>query len=120
MDRLENFMENLMDKIGGAFFRGKVQPIEIAKKALQELKRNQKVSISKTYIPNIYTVMLHREDLEELILYKDAIIPEIKEYLMNYIEKEDLSLMGELEIELIENENTEEGKFEINSSTRKK
>jgi len=118
-DKLENFMENFMDKIGGAFFRGKIQPVELAKKALLELKRNQIVSISTTYVPNVYEIILKKEDLEDLLLYKDAIIPEIKDYLMSYIKKEDLSLMGELEIEFREGENMEPGKFEIKSTTRK-
>jgi hypothetical protein len=118
-DRLEKIMENLIDKIGDAFSGGKIHPLEIAKKSLLELKRNQTVSVSQTYIPNIYQVILNTEDRTELSLYEDAIIPEIKEYLMNYIKKENLSLMGELEIELVEQGEMEKGKFEIKSLIKK-
>ena len=118
-DKLEKIMESLMDRIGCAFSGGKIHPIEIAKKAIQELKKNQKVSVSQTYVPNIYQIILNPEDMNEIILYEEAIIPEIKEYLMTYIKKEELSILGELQIEFHKEETMEHGKFEVKSVVKK-
>ncbi|MEQ8168790.1 MAG: DUF3662 and FHA domain-containing protein [Candidatus Eremiobacterota bacterium] len=118
-DKLEKMMEHIMDKIGGVFSGGKIHPVEIARKAVMELKRNQKVSVSQTYIPNIYEIILNPDDQKELLIYEEAIIPEIKEYIMDYIKKEDLSLIGELVIELQSDETMEQGKFEVKSQVKK-
>jgi len=118
-DNIERMMEKLIDKISDVFSGGRIQPVEIAKRALNVLKRNQKVGVSQTYVPNFFEIILCPGDFSDISIFEETIVSETKNYLMNYIKKEKLSLLGDLEVILLSSDKMEKGKFEIECSVKK-
>jgi hypothetical protein len=118
-DNIERMMEKLIDRISDVFSGGRIQPVEIAKKSLNVLKRNQKVGISQTYVPNFYQIILSPGDFSDISIFEESIVSETKNYLMNYIKKEKLSLLGDMQVTLLSGDKMEKGRFEIECSVKK-
>ncbi|MGB4267071.1 MAG: FhaA domain-containing protein, partial [Limnochordia bacterium] len=58
LDRIESLLENVIE---GKNRKGhpQIQPVQIGKKLAKTMEANRRVSIAKTYVPNIYVIRLH-------------------------------------------------------------
>ena len=54
-----------------------MRPVEIARKLVREMEENKSVSISRTYVPNEYTVWLSQRDHERFADMEDALTKEL-------------------------------------------
>jgi len=94
---LRNLEAKLEGLVGGAFsraFKSRVQPVEIARKLAKEMADNQTVSISRTYVPNHYTVYLSPQDREQFEGYEEGLKKELSDYLLEHARTEGLALNG--------------------------
>lgn len=80
---LEKWLEKAIEGFFNRGFRGKIQPIEIAKRLGKEMENNKTISISKVYVPNYYLVHLSSEDGEKMKAFQQALSEELSEYLLN-------------------------------------
>jgi len=93
---LRNLEAKLEGLVGGAFsraFKSRVQPVEIARKLAKEMQDNQTVSISRTYVPNHYTVWLSPQDRDQFEGYEDGLKKELSDYLLEHARNEGLALI---------------------------
>jgi hypothetical protein len=93
---LRNLEAKLEGLVGGAFnraFKSRVQPVEIARKLAKEMQDNQTVSISRTYVPNHYTVWLSPQDREQFEGYEDGLKKELSDYLLEHARNEGLAVI---------------------------
>jgi predicted component of type VI protein secretion system len=78
-------LEKLSEKYIEGFFKNKfaahIQPAEIAKLLLREMRDNKNVSVSKVYVPNEYTVLLSQADWETIDSVHHSISGELQVYL---------------------------------------
>ena len=96
MSVLRNLEAKLEGLVGGAFsraFKSRVQPVEIARKLAKEMHDNQTVSISRTYVPNHYTVYLSPQDRAQFEGYEDGVKKELSDYLLENARTEGLALI---------------------------
>ncbi len=96
MSVLRNLEAKLEGLVGGAFsraFKSRVQPVEIARKLAKEMQDNQTVSISRTYVPNHYTVFLSPKDREQFEGYEEGLKKELSDYLLEHARTEGLALV---------------------------
>ena len=61
---LESRIAGLVEGAFGRAFRSEVRPVEIARKLVREMEEHRTVSVSKTYVPNEYSVYLSPPDRE--------------------------------------------------------
>lgn len=90
---LEGKLERLVEGVFTRTFKSKVQPVELARKLVKEMEEHKTVSVSRTYVPNEYTVYLSIDDLEEVENYQGALTSELSSYLLEHARKEGLSLL---------------------------
>src|SRR3982750_4735181 len=96
MSILRNLEAKLEGLFAGSFsrtFKSKVQPVEIARKLAKEMQDNKTVSISRTYVPNHYTVWLSPQDREQFEGYEDGLRKELSDYLLEHARGEGLALL---------------------------
>lgn len=78
-------LEKLSEKYIEGFFKKKfavhIQPAEIAKLLLKEMRNNKNVSVSKVYVPNEYVVLLSQADWETIDSVHHSISEELQDYL---------------------------------------
>jgi hypothetical protein len=113
---LRNLEAKLEGLVGGAFsraFKSRVQPVEIARKLAKEMQDNQTVSISRTYVPNHYTVWLSPQDREQFEGYEDGLKKELSDYLLEHARGEGLALITRPTIEFETDDRLALGEFGI-------
>jgi Protein of unknown function (DUF3662)/FHA domain len=116
---LRNLEAKLEGLVGGAFsraFKSRVQPVEIARKLAKEMQDNQTVSISRTYVPNHYTVWLSPQDREQFEGYEDGLKKELSDYLLEHARGEGLALITRPTIEFETDDRLGLGEFGIQTA----
>src|SRR3954468_14451706 len=116
MSVLRNLEAKLEGLVGGTFsraFKSRVQPVEIARKLAKEMTDNKTVSISRTYVPNQYTVYLSPQDREQFEGYEEGLRKELSDYLLEHARTEGLALVTRPTVEFNPDERLGLGEFGI-------
>jgi hypothetical protein len=113
---LRNLEEKIAGLVEGTFsraFKSEVRPVEIARKLAREMEQHKVVSLSRTYVPNEYTVWLSPEDREQFEGMESDLRDELSGYLMEHARGERLVLMTRPEIDFKTDERLRLGEFGI-------
>lgn len=110
---LESKIAGLVEGAFGRAFRSEVRPVEIARKLVREMEENKSVSISRTYVPNEYTVWLSQRDHERFADMEDALTKELSGYLLEHARQEKLALLSRPQIDFRMDEALGLGEFGI-------
>jgi FHA domain-containing protein len=116
MSVLRNLEEKLAGLVEGTFgrvFRTQVRPVEIARKLAREMDEHKTVSVSRTYVPNEYTVWLSAEDHDRFEGVEHEVIDELAAYLLEHARRERLALISRPQIEFRTDERLSLGEFGI-------
>src|SRR5918997_1123068 len=81
---IEQKLEGLFQGTFSKAFKSEVQPIELARKLAKDMSDSKTVSISRTYVPNQYTVYLSPQDRQTFEGWEDAARKELSDYLLQY------------------------------------
>jgi hypothetical protein len=113
---LRSLEEKLAGLVEGTFsraFKSEVRPVEIARKLAREMEQHKVVSLSRTYVPNEYTVWLSPRDREQFSGYEDDLREELSAYLLEHARRERLALVSRPEIGFKTDERLRLGEFGI-------
>ncbi len=112
-------LEGSLEKYIEAFFKDKsgvrVQPVEIAKKIAREMRDSRRVSISKVYVPNQYTVHLHPSGWEIISNFSSLLAKELQEYARQKAEEKKYTLAGPPLVKFIPDEELAAGSIKVES-----
>jgi hypothetical protein len=89
---VESTIASLVEGAFGRVFRSEVRPMELARKLAREMDAHRTVSVSRTYVPNEYTVWLSRQDRARFAGVEGEVIDELCAYLLEHARREDLIL----------------------------
>ncbi len=90
---IENRLERLFEGVFGRAFRTNVQPVELARKLAKEMDDHRTVSVTRTYVPNEFTIYLSPGDRAQFEGYENSLIAELEEYLGEHAQREGYALM---------------------------
>ena len=110
---LEAKLEGLFEGTFSRTFRSPVQPVEIARKLAKEMSDNKTVSISRTYVPNHYSVYLSPSDREQFEGYEEGLKKELSDFLLDHARQEGLALVTRPTIDFKTDDRLELGEFGI-------
>ena len=116
MSVLRNLESKLAGLVEGTFsraFKSEVRPVEIARKLTRELDQHKVVSVSRTYVPNEYTVWLSPRDREQFRGYEDDLRGELSAYLLEHARRERVAFITRPEISFETDERLRLGEFGI-------
>src|SRR3954454_23648143 len=116
MNVLRSLEEKLAGLVEGTFsraFKSEVRPVEIARKLAREMEDHKVVSLSRTYVPNEYTVWLSPEDREQFSGYEGDLREELSAYLLEHARRERVALLTKPEIGFKTDERLRLGEFGI-------
>lgn len=114
--KLEKTLEGLVEGVFRRGFRGSVQPVEIGRRLVREMEENRRISISRTYVPNIYQVCLHPGDKENLDALASTLQNELADYLQQAAKRGSYFFVRPPQITFLADENLEQGSMVIHSS----
>ncbi len=110
---LENRIAGLVEGTFGRVFRSEVRPVELARKLAKEMDEHRTVSVSRTYVPNEYTVWLSPEDRSRYDGVEHEVIDELSAYLLEHARRERLALVSRPQIAFQTDERLSLGEFGI-------
>ena len=110
---LESKIAGLVEGTFSRAFRSEVRPVEIARKLAREMEEHKSLSVSRTYVPNEYTVFLSPRDRERFAEYESALAAELAGYLLEHARRERLALLSRPMIEFETDDRLGLGEFGI-------
>jgi hypothetical protein len=110
---LESKLAGLVEGTFSRAFKSEVRPVEIARKLARELDQHKVVSVSRTYVPNEYTVWLSPRDRAQFEGYEDDLRDELAAYLLEHARRERVAFMSRPEISFETDERLRLGEFGI-------
>ena len=110
---LESKLAGLVEGTFSRAFKSEVRPVEIARKLARELDQHKVVSVSRTYVPNEYTVWLSPRDREQFRGYEDDLRGELSAYLLEHARRERVAFITRPEISFETDERLRLGEFGI-------
>jgi hypothetical protein len=110
---VETTIANLVEGAFGRVFRSEVRPIELARKLAREMDAHRTVSVSRTYVPNEYSVWLSPQDRERYEGVEQDVIDELCAYLLEHARREEVILASQPTVTFHTDEQLALGEFGI-------
>ncbi len=111
--RFESHMEDGFDKMGDKFFDAPISPVQIAKKAEKQMRREKMVGAGKEFAPTLYTVLVNPDDDERLFGYYPTLAGETETYLRGKAQELGLAMDGAPLVRFIIDDELKHGKFDV-------
>jgi hypothetical protein len=112
---IEQKIESLFEGVFGRAFRTNVQPVELARKLAKEMDDHRTVSVSRTYVPNEYTVYLSSADREQFEAYELSLLSELEEYVVEHAKRENYAFLSPPLVKLETDDDLGRGEFGIST-----
>lgn len=107
--KMEDTFEGTADKIVDA----PISPVQIAKKAEKQMRREKMVGAGKQYAPTLYTVLVNPDDDRRLFGYYPTLAGETETYLAAKASEQGLTMDGQPLVRFIVDEGLKHGKFDV-------
>ena len=107
--KMEDTVEGAANKMAGA----PISPVQIAKKAEKQMRREKMVGAGKQYAPTLYTVLVNPDDDERLFGYYPTLAGETETYLAAKAAEQGLVMDGQPLVRFIVDDDLKHGKFDV-------
>ena len=111
--KFERRMEDGFEGMGDKFFDAPISPVQIAKKAEKQMRREKMVGAGKEFAPTLYTVLVNPDDDERLFGYYPTLAGETETYLRAKAQEMGLAMDGAPLVRFIVDDELKQGKFDI-------
>lgn len=118
MDALARFEETLEDALETSFaraMRGRLQPVEIAKRLARAMERDRTVGLGELWAPNQYEVRLSPRDYASLESYRLVLEKRLAEYLAAHARECKLTLLDTPSVILMADAAAADGRPQISA-----
>ena len=113
LSRFEGRMEDTFEGAADKMFDAPISPVQIAKKAEKQMRREKLVGAGKQYAPTLYTVLVNPDDDRRLMGYYPTLAGETETYLTAKASEQGLVMDGQPLVRFIVDEDLKHGKFDI-------
>lgn len=115
LDRLEALVEGVVDGFFHWVLRGKIQPLEIARRLTREADTQKVISLNRVYVPNRFTVGLHAYDLGALRAIAPELQAELRRFVGEWVLEREYTVTGPVVVEFRAHERVRRGRARIAS-----
>lgn len=111
--RFERRVEDGFDGMNDKLFDAPISPVQIAKKAEKQMRREKMVGAGKEFAPTLYTVLVNPDDDERLFGYYPTLAGETETYLRAKAQESGLAMDGAPLVRFIIDDELKHGKFDV-------
>lgn len=115
--RFENKMEDTVEGAASRISKAPISPVQIAKRAERQMRRETMVGAGKEYAPTLYTVLVNPDDDARLFGYYPTLAGETETYLKAHAMESGLVMDGDPLVRFIVDEGLRHGKFDVIAET---
>lgn len=109
----ENKMEDTLEGVADKMFDSPISPVQIAKKAEKQMRREKTVGAGKQFAPTLYTVLVNPQDDARLMGYYPTLAGETETYLRSKAAEQGLVMDGQPLVRFFVDEGLKKGKFDV-------
>ena len=113
LSKFEGKMEDTFEGAADKMFDAPISPVQIAKKAEKQMRREKMVGAGKQYAPTLYTVLVNADDDRRLFGYYPTLAGETETYLAAKAGEQGLVMDGQPLVRFIVDEGLKHGKFDV-------
>lgn len=113
LSRFENKVEDTFEGAADRISNSPISPVQIAKKAEKQMRREKMVGAGKQYAPTLYTVLVNPEDDERMFGYYPTLAGEIETFLTAKANEEGLIMDGQPLVRFFVDDGLRHGKFDV-------
>ena len=111
--KFEGKMEDTFEGTADKMFDAPISPVQIAKKAEKQMRREKMVGAGKQYAPTLYTVLVNPDDDRRLFGYYPTLAGETETDLAAKASEQGLTMDGQPLVRFIVDEGLKHGKFDV-------
>ncbi len=111
--KFEHRVEDGFDEMNDKLFDAPISPVQIAKKAEKQMRRNKLVGAGKELAPTLYTVLVNPQDDDRLFGYYPTLAGETETYLRAKASEAGMTMDGAPLVRFIVDDELRSGKFEV-------
>ena len=111
--KFEGKMEDTFEGTADKMFDAPISPVQIAKKAEKQMRREKMVGAGKQHAPTLYTVLVNPDDDRRLFGYYPTLAGETETYLAAKASEQGLMMDGQPLVRFIVDEGLKHGKFDV-------
>lgn len=115
--RFEGKMEDTVEGAASKMSKAPISPVQIAKKAEKQMKRETMVGAGKEYAPTLYTVLVNPDDDSRMFGYYPTLAGETETYLEAKAAQHGLIMDGHPLVRFVVDDGLKHGKFDIIAET---
>jgi hypothetical protein len=113
LDKFENSVEGAVDRAAGAVFKAPIQPAQIAKVAVKQMKQHRLVGSGRQYAPTLYNVLVNESDDKRLFGFYPTMASEIETHLLSKGTDLGLEFDGRPLVRFIADPKLKRGRFDV-------
>ena len=113
LSKFEGKMEDTFEGAADRMANAPISPVQIAKKAEKQMRREKMVGAGKQYAPTLYTVLVNPDDDQRLFGYYPTLAGETETYLAAKAADEGLVMDGQPLVRFIVDDGLKHGKFDV-------
>lgn len=113
LSKFEGKMEDTFEGAADKMFDAPISPVQIAKKAEKQMRREKMVGAGKQYAPTLYTVLVNPDDDHRLFGYYPTLAGETETYLAAKASEQGLVMDGQPLVRFIVDDGLKHGKFDV-------
>ncbi len=113
LTKFEGRMEDTVEGAADRLAKTPLSPVQIAKKAEKQMRREKMVGAGKQYAPTLYTVLVSPEDDERLFAYYPTLAGETETYLAAKAVEAGYMMDGQPLVRFIVDDGLRHGKFDV-------
>lgn len=115
LQELERLLSNFWE---GIFFKSprQIQPVEMARALIREMTQQKRISVSRIYAPNVFTISLGADDFEKTAPLHTALSQELEEYVRQKAAEKGFTLIGGPAVSFEEDPTLGVGEIRVRSS----
>ena len=107
--RLERTVEGFFSKL----FRSGVHPVEIGKRLLRVMEDGKTVALRRTYVPNVYRILLSRDDHDRLAPLEHKLVEELEVFVSEAARQREWVLADSPRVSFVPDGRLARGEFKI-------
>lgn len=113
LSRFEGKMEDTLEGAADRMANSPISPVQIAKKAEKQMRREKMVGAGKQYAPTLFTVLVNPDDDHRLFGYYPTLAGETETYLRAKAAEQGLVMDGQPLVRFIVDDSLKHGKFDV-------
>jgi len=111
--KFESHVEDTFEGAANKIFESPISPVQIAKRAEKEMRREKLVGAGRQYAPTLYTVLVNPDDDQRLLGYYPTLAGETETYLAAKAASEGLVMDGQPLVRFVVDRALKRGKIDV-------